>query len=239
MHQQDKGSIQNDSLKQGCLYVVSTPIGNLGDFSSRAADTLKSVDIIAAEDTRKASILKQHFNITTKVVSYYEHNAQRRIPQLINYLVSGSTVALITDAGTPGIADPGYRLINSCIEQSIAIVPIPGPAAFLAALSVSGLPTDRFVFEGFLPVKKGRKKRLVNLAGEWRTLLFYESPHRIQRTLQDLYDHFGNREVVVLRELTKMYEEIIRTTLQDAQQLFEQRKPKGEFVLVIRGCDQK
>ncbi len=239
MPETSKNTTENNVQKSGCLFVVSTPIGNLGDISLRAIETLKEVELIATEDTRRASILKKKFDISTNLTSYFEHNAQKRIPKLIEKLQSGKNVALISDAGTPGIADPGYRLITGCIEHDIAVVSIPGPAAFLAALTVSGLPTDRFVFEGFLPSRKGRKKRLTELSQEQRTLLLYESPHRIQRTVEDMYDYCGDRDIVIVREMTKYYEEITRTQLSQASDLLRGKKPKGEYVLVVRGAAKK
>lgn len=220
----------------GTLYVVSTPIGNLGDISCRALETLKTANFIAAEDTRRASIIAKKYEISTPRFSYHEHNAQKRIPQFLRRLMAGESIALISDAGTPGISDPGFKLIRTCIEQGIAIIAIPGASALLPALVVSGLPTDRFVFEGFLPVKKGRKTRLEFLINEKRTIILYESPHRLLRTVKDLYEYFGERKLVIARELTKLYEEIIRTTTTDAVQLLEKRKLKGEFVLVVQGA---
>lgn len=228
-------SFKKGSHDAGILYIVSTPIGNLGDITFRAVETLKNVDVIAAEDTRRASILTGKYDITTSRISYHEHNARRRIPDLIKRLQSGRNVALISDAGTPGISDPGFKLIRSCVEEKINVVAIPGPSAILPALVCSGLPTDRFVFEGFLPAKKGRKKRLEQIARELRTVVLYESPHKIKRTLQDLHDYCGNRNLVIARELTKLYEEIMRTTTVEALGLFDKRIPKGEYVLVLEG----
>ncbi|MFC1514142.1 16S rRNA (cytidine(1402)-2'-O)-methyltransferase [candidate division KSB1 bacterium] len=218
------------------MYVVSTPIGNLGDISYRAVEILQKVDLIAAEDTRRAAVLAKKYDIRTQRISYHEHNARKRAPELVKNLKTGKDVALISDAGTPGISDPGYVLINSCITNSISIIPVPGASAILAALVVSGLPTDRFVFEGFLPAKKGRKKKLENLASEKRTIVFYESPHRIIRTLRDLLDAFGDRKVVLARELTKVFEEITRKNLSELQEHFSEKKPKGEFVIVVHGA---
>jgi len=230
------GKAKNNLGVSGTLYVVSTPIGNLGDITFRALETLKTVNFIAAEDTRRASIIAKKFEITTLRISYHEHNAQKRIPQFIRRLNAGESIALISDAGTPGISDPGFKLIRECIDERISVTTIPGASAFLSALVVSGLPTDRFVFEGFLPPKKGRKTRLEFLNTEKRTLILYESPHRILRTVKDLYKYFGERKLVIGRELTKLYEEIIRTTTSDAIQLLEERKLKGELVLVVQGA---
>ena len=223
--------------KTGILYIVSTPIGNLRDITYRAVDTLQSVSLIAAEDTRRASIVARRYEITTPFISYFEHNARRRIPELMKRLHNKEDIALISDAGTPGISDPGYLLIRRCIEESVPVVAVPGATAFVAALSVSGLPTNRFLFEGFLPVKKGRKKRLEALAHEERTIILYESPHRIERTAAELLLHCGNREVAIVREITKLYEEVIRTRLADAVELFKVHKPRGEYVLIIHGAD--
>jgi 16S rRNA (cytidine1402-2'-O)-methyltransferase len=225
--------------KSGCLYIVSTPIGNLGDITYRAVETLRSVRLIAAEDTRRASILTRRYTIKTPLISFYEQNARRRLPELLKHLHNNEDIALISDAGTPGISDPGYLLIRQCIDESVPVVAIPGSTAFVAALSVSGLPTDRFIFEGFLPVKKGRTKRLEELAQEERTIILYESPHRIGRTLSDLQLQCGDREIVIVRELTKLYEEVIRTTLSRAIQRFKESKPRGEYVLVIHGADKE
>lgn len=231
-------SRNHETQNPGNLYVVSTPIGNLGDISFRAVEILKTVDLIAAEDTRRASILTRKYGISTPRLSYHEHNARRRIPELLKKLQTGKSVALISDAGTPGISDPGYVLIRSCIDNSIPVVAIPGAAAFLAALVISGLPTDRFVFEGFLPVKNKRKKRLESIAHENRTIVLYESPHRVDRTVKDLLRHCGDREVVLVREITKLYEEVIRTNLSGAIGIFERRKPRGEYVLILRGAQK-
>ncbi|MCH7781793.1 16S rRNA (cytidine(1402)-2'-O)-methyltransferase [candidate division KSB1 bacterium] len=239
----DSRHLKSEDIKSsgagGTLYVVSTPIGNLGDITHRAVETLKTADLIAAEDTRRASIIAKKFEITTPRLSYHEYNAQKRIPQFLRRLKAGENIALISDAGTPGISDPGFKLIRNCIEKEISVTAIPGASAFLPALVVSGLPTDRFVFEGFLPVKKGRKTRLEFLINEKRTIIFYESPHRLLRTVKDLCEYFGERQLVIVRELTKLYEEIIRTTTTDAVQLLEKRKLKGEFVLVVHGAPKK
>ena len=231
-----RGGHDSDTPESGKLYIISTPIGNLGDISYRAVETLKSVDLIAAEDTRRASILTRKYEISTVRLSYHEHNAQKRIPGLLQKLQSGKNIALISDAGTPGISDPGFKLIRSCIDNDVPVVAVPGPAAFLAALVISGLPTGRFVFEGFLPVKKGRKKRLELLAKEKRTVILYESPYRIERTVNNLLEYFGDRTVVLVREITKLYEEIVRTNLSGACALFTKRKPKGEYVIIIHGA---
>jgi len=217
----------------GILYIVSTPIGNLKDITYRAVETLQNVSLIAAEDTRHSGILLKHYNIKTSQVSYFEHNRFTRIPQIIKTLQSGSDIAVITDAGTPGVSDPAYKLVRAAIEEDIKIESIPGSSAILTALVSSGLPTDRFLFEGFIPSKKGRKKRLEAIKNENATIVFFESPHRLGRTLKDIYAVFGNRPAVLGRELTKMYEEIIRGTVSELITYFSQKPPKGECVLMI------
>jgi 16S rRNA (cytidine1402-2'-O)-methyltransferase len=222
------------------LYIVGTPIGNLEDISFRAVRILKTVDLIAAEDTRHTSKLLQHYQINNSAISYHEHNKIARLPELLTHLQQGKTIALVTDAGMPGISDPGYDLIKACIENKITVVPIPGATAAIAALVSSGLPSDRFVFEGFLPTKnKERKERLQLLAGEARTIVFYEAPHRLIATLEDLLTVFSeDREIVLARELTKLHEEFWRGTIKEAIALYtESRQPKGEFTLVVRGIE--
>jgi len=227
----------NAMSQAGILYIVGTPIGNLEDISFRAVRTLQAVHRIAAEDTRHTAKLLQHFQITTPQVSYHEHNTRTRIPELLNWLSQGQSIALVTDAGMPGISDPGTELVQACVEQGISIVPIPGPTAVITALSASGLPT-RFVFEGFLPTKgQARRDRLEVLSTELRTLVLYESPHRLRRTLQDLAEHLGgNRELTLARELTKLHEELWRGTLSEAIARYTSRDPQGEFTLVIGGA---
>jgi 16S rRNA (cytidine1402-2'-O)-methyltransferase len=220
---------------KGSLYVVSTPIGNLEDITFRAVETLKKVSLIACEDTRKASILAKKYDIDTKRISYHEHNARQRCPRLVEQLLEGNDIALISEAGTPGISDPGYLIINECVNNEIPVIQIPGASAFLTALAVSGLPTDRFIFEGFLPPKKGRKKRLEAISGVTCTIIFYESPHRIKKTVSELYDFFGDRRIVIARELTKKFEEITRTTLSRAVENLGKTTPKGEYVLLMEG----
>ncbi|NEP25957.1 16S rRNA (cytidine(1402)-2'-O)-methyltransferase [Moorena sp. SIO3I6] len=222
------------------LYVVGTPIGNLQDMTFRAVEILQSVDLIAAEDTRHTGKLLQHFQIKTPQVSYHKHNHDQRLPELLNRLGQGNTIALVTDAGMPGISDPGYKLVKAVIEEGISVVPIPGATAGITALSAAGLPTDRFVFEGFLPTKgQSRKKRLDSLKGEPRTLILYEGPHRVLNTLRDLASCLGeNRRIVLARELTKLHEEFWRGTIGDAIAHFTKLEPKGEFTLVIGGASQ-
>jgi 16S rRNA (cytidine1402-2'-O)-methyltransferase len=223
--------------KVGTLYVVGTPIGNLEDMTFRAVRILQSVDVIAAEDTRHTGKLLQHFQIKTPQVSYHEHNRNERLPELLSQLSEGKAIALVTDAGMPGISDPGYELVKACIEAGISVVPVPGATAGITALSAAGLPTDRFVFEGFLPASgQDREKRLEVLPAESRTLIFYESPHRLRETLQDLADCLGGyRPIVLARELTKLHEEFWRGTIKEAIAHYTQLEPKGEFTLVVAG----
>ena len=225
----------------GKLYVVGTPIGNLDDLTFRSLATLKKVTLIAAEDTRHTGKLLQHFDILTPQISYHEHNRLSRLDELLNILSQGQDIALVTDAGMPGISDPGYELIKACIEAKIEVVPIPGVTAVITALAVSGLPTERFCFEGFLPGKaKLRQERIESLKTETRTMVFYEAPHKLIKTLEDLGETFGpTRKIVLGRELTKLYEEIWRGTIDEAINLYRENKtPKGEFTLVVMGNDQ-
>ncbi|MDZ8032893.1 MAG: 16S rRNA (cytidine(1402)-2'-O)-methyltransferase [Nostoc sp. DedQUE08] len=223
--------------KPGTLYVVGTPIGNLEDITFRAVRILQTVDIIAAEDTRHTGKLLQHFQVKTPQVSYHEHNRTSRIPELLEHLVNNKAIALVSDAGMPGISDPGYELVKACIEAGIPVVPIPGASAAITALSAAGLPTDRFVFEGFLPAKtQQRQEHLESLQTESRTLIFYESPHRLRDTLQDLALVWGSdRQIVLGRELTKLYEEFWRGTIAEAIAYYTQREPQGEYTLVVAG----
>ena len=223
------------------LYLVGTPIGNLEDITFRALRILKSVDLIAAEDTRHTGKLLQHYQITTPQVSYHQHNHHQRLPELLQHLHSGKSVALVSDAGMPSISDPGYELVKACVEADIEIIPIPGVTALITALAASGLPTINFSFEGFLPTKpKARKAHLESLKGETRTLIFYESPHRLRQTLADFATVFGSeRQIVLGRELTKIHEEFWRGTIDAAIALYrEQRQPKGEYTLVVAGKEK-
>ena len=221
----------------GTLYLVATPIGNLEDITFRAIRILKEADLIAAEDTRHTGKLLHHFQIETPQLSYHEHNAQSRIPQLIEKLQAGQTIALVSDAGMPGISDPGYELVCACAEAGIIVSPIPGPAAVVSAIAASALPSDRFTFEGFLPAKgKARTERLTQLATESRTMVLYESPHRLLKTLADLQTHLGgDRRITVARELTKRYEEFWRGPVDEAIEHFTKTEPRGEFTVAIAG----
>ena len=224
---------------KGRLYIVATPIGNLKDFTFRAIDTLKEVDFVFAEDTRNSIQLMKHYKIETKIDSYHEHNNVKKIPKIINLLNEGKNIALISDAGTPTISDPGYKLIRACIDEEINIIPIPGASAVTAALSASGLPSDPFFFLGFLPHKKGRKKKIYFLKSLDNTIIIFESPHRLLKTLKELHDELGERPVVVARELTKLYEEIIRGNFDSIIEYFESKKVKGEIVIIIGRNDDR
>ena len=216
------------------LFVVSTPIGNLGDITLRSIEVLKSADLILAEDTRTSSKLLKHYDIDTPVESFHMHNEHKKLESVINKLRSDFEIALISDAGTPGISDPGFLLVRECINNEVEVECLPGPTAFVSALVSSGLPCDRFSFEGFLPVKKGRTKRLKELSAETKTMVFYESPHRILKTLNDLSNYFNDEsQISVSRELTKLYEETFRGTIKESVEHFQSNKPKGEFVIVL------
>ena len=221
---------------EGVLYIVSTPIGNLEDITLRALRILKEVDLIAAEDTRHTRRLLAHYEIGTPTTSYFEGNQIQKGEKLVARLKAGESIALVSDAGTPTISDPGYRLLIQCIEADIPIIPIPGPSACIAAASVAGLPLHNFTFEGFLSPKSGKRKRqLTDLCKEKRTLIFYESPHRIIVFLQDALAVFGDRRISVARELTKKFEEIFRGTVTEAIEKFQETSPRGEFTIVIEG----
>lgn len=234
---EDQDSITAGSIAGGTLYVVATPIGNLEDITLRALRVLKSVDLIAAEDTRHTRKLLTHHGISRPLVSYHDHNKVRQAPHLLAHLQQGRSVALVTDAGTPGISDPAYYLLQTLLPHAIPVVPIPGPTAVIAALSVAGLPTDRFVFEGFLPTKSGRRQqRLELLRDEVRTIVLYESPHRLVRLLQEIVTHMGpERRVVVARELTKRFEEILRGTAAEILDTLQNRTVRGECTVLIAG----
>ena len=222
-------------ILSNALYLVGTPIGNLEDITFRALRVLKQADIIAAEDTRHTGKLLRHFQIETPQISYHDHNRQQRIPQLVERLQQGEAIALVTDAGMPGISDPGYELVSACVEADVPVVPVPGPSAVVTALAAGGLPSDRFIFEGFLPAKgKARKTRLAEIKTETRTLVFYEGPHRLLKTLRDLSEAMSaDCQIAIARELTKRYEEFWRGTLADAITHYESTTPKGEFTLVL------
>ena len=225
---------------KGTLYIVSTPIGNLEDITLRALRILKEADLIAAEDTRHTGLLLKHFGIQKPLTSYFEGNELKKRESILSRLKQGDRIALVSDAGTPGISDPGFRLIRSAIDNEIPVVPIPGPSAVVTALSVAGLPTDAFLFRGFLPHKsKKRRDLLQELKNVRETLVFYESPHRLSESLKDITDLFGNREMVLTRELTKMYEEVLRGKVSEIQDQIGDRALKGEITLVISGKTRK
>ncbi len=222
----------------GTLYLVSTPIGNLEDITFRAINILKSVDLIAAEDTRRSKILLSKYDINTKMISYFEHNKFQRLQQIEEILKNNKDVAVITDAGTPAVSDPAYKLVRKAIEVGSKVEAIPGASAVLTALVSSGLPTDRFLFEGFLPPKKGRKKRIENFKNIEATVIIYENNNRLKRTVNQLLEVLGDRPAVLCRELTKVYEEIVRGTLSSLKDILENKTFKGEFVLLLSKDDQ-
>ena len=221
---------------QGKLFLCATPIGNLEDITLRVLNTLKEVDLIAAEDTRNSIKLLNHFEIKTPMTSYHEYNKIDKAKYLVNEMLKGLNIALITDAGTPAISDPGEELVKLCYENGIEVTSLPGPAACITALTLSGLSTRRFCFEAFLPSeKKERKEILEHLKNETRTIILYEAPHRIKKTLQQLYEYLGNREVALCREITKKYETVMKNTLEGIINYYEKNEPKGEYVIVIEG----
>ena len=222
----------------GVLYVVGTPIGNLSDFSPRAVETLQNCDFIAAEDTRVTQKLLNRFAIHKPMTSYFEHNRRERGEQILARLLGGESCALVTDAGMPAISDPGEDLVNLCHEHGVQVCAVPGPTAFATALAVAGLPTGRFTFEGFLSTNKpSRRKHLESLLSEERTMVFYEAPHKLLATLEDMYAAFGDRKIALVRELTKIHETIERTTLSAACEKYKATPPKVEFVLVLSGAE--
>ncbi|MCI9627386.1 MAG: 16S rRNA (cytidine(1402)-2'-O)-methyltransferase, partial [Clostridia bacterium] len=224
----------------GTLYLCPTPIGNLDDITVRVLETLKSVDLVAAEDTRRSLQLLNHFGIKKPMTSYFEHNKRQRGMEILAHLQKGESVALVTDAGMPAISDPGEDLVKLCIEQQVPIVPLPGPNAALTALIASGLPTGRFSFQGFLSMNKKNRREHLNAVSHYTdTLIFYEAPHKLKSTLQDLLDCLGNRNIVLCRELTKKFEEFVRLDLQHAIAYYEEHAPKGEFVLIVQGAAQE
>jgi len=229
-----------EEIKPGKLYVVATPIGNLGDFSPRAIETLESVDFIAAEDTRVGARLLNKFEIRKPQVSYFEHNRKTKGDYITERILAGESCAIITDAGTPAISDPGVDLVAQCAEAGIEVVSVPGCSAVVAALSISGMACGRFTFEGFLSMnKKERRAHLEEVKTEKRTMVFYEAPHKLLRTLQDMLDCWGDRPIALCREITKLHEECFRTTLEQAVAHYTEQEPRGEFVLVIGGCTEE
>ena len=220
----------------GMLYLCATPIGNLGDMTPRVVETLRSVDVIAAEDTRNSIKLLNHFEIKTSMTSYHEHNKVEKADYLIGQMQQGKDVALVTDAGTPAISDPGEVLVRKCQEAGITVTSLPGAAACITALTLSGLPTRRFCFEGFLPADKKEKAQILEeLQEESRTIILYEAPHHLARTLGELYETLGDRRMTLCRELTKKFETVLPTTIKEAQALYESEEPRGEYVLVVEG----
>ena len=223
----------------GILYLCATPIGNLGDISARCLETFKNADLIACEDTRRTVQLLNHFGIKKQLTSYHEHNKREKGEMIVNLLKEGKNIVLVSDAGTPAISDPGEDLVKLCIENDLQVTPIPGCVAGINALIVSGLPTRRFAFEGFLSVnKRHRKEHLESVKNDTHTLIFYEAPHKLPYTLEDMLEILGDRKIALCRELTKLHEEIIRTTLSEAQNLYTETSPKGEFVIVIEGAKE-
>lgn len=223
----------------GKLYVVGTPIGNLSDFSPRAKETLASVDFIAAEDTRVTSKLLNFFDIKKPLISYFEHNRRERGELIIKRILEGETCAIVTDAGMPCISDPGQDLVYLCHENGIPVESVPGPTAFATALAISGMESGRFTFEGFLSTNKpSRKEHLEELKNETRTMIFYEAPHKLKATLNDMYSYFGDREIAIVRELTKIHETVLRTSLKKAIEYYEIENPRGEYVLILAGAEK-
>ena len=227
-------------MKEGTLYLVPTPVGNLEDMTLRGIRILKEVNLILAEDTRTSGILLKHYEITTPMKSHHKYNEHEEVSKIAKKIKEGENIALITDAGTPGISDPGFLLVRECLRSDVEVVCLPGATAFVPALVGSGIPCDRFVFEGFLPPKKGRHTRLKELAEDPRTLIIYESPLRLGRTLKDLVSHFGDeRKVSVCREISKLHETYHRGTLKEITEYFSENKAKGELVIIIEGYDPK
>ena len=233
-------TIEKNKIEKGTLYLVATPIGNLGDLSERAVKVLSEVDFVAAEDTRNSMRLLTHLGISKPMVSYFEHNKKERGGQIVERLRGGESCALVTDAGTPAISDPGEDIVALCAEAGVPVSSVPGPCAAIVALTLSGLPTGRFCFEGFLPAEnKERRARLERLAGEERTMIFHEAPHKLKATLDDMTAAFGEaRRISLCRELTKLNEEAHRTTLGEAVAYYENNAPRGEYVLVVEGCPE-
>lgn len=228
-----------ETVPKGVLYIVSTPIGHLGDMTHRSVEVLKQVHLVAAEDTRRTRVLLNHYQVDAKLSSFHSFNQEKKGERFIDLLCAGNDVALVSDAGTPGISDPLFHLTRLALDRGIEIQSLPGASAVLAALTVSGLPMDRFVFEGFLPLKKKRKARIQEIAEQKYTVVLYESPHRIQKTLRELHAVLGDRKAVVARELTKMYEEVLRGGLEELAEMAGKKKWKGEITLVIAGSSYK
>lgn len=224
----------------GKLYLVGTPIGNLGDLSPRAAETLRAVDFIAAEDTRVTVKLLNHLGIKKPMLSYYEHNKKERGGEIIERLLSGQSCALVTDAGMPAISDPGEDMVKLAFQNSIPIESVPGPSAVITALAISGMPSGRFTFEGFLTMNKpGRRAHLEEIKNEKRTMIFYEAPHKLLSTLKDMLTYLGNRDIALVRELTKIHEEVIHLTFEEAIEKYSNTPPKGEFVIIVSGAKEE
>jgi len=223
-----------------CLYIVPTPVGNLGDMTFRAVEVLRSVDLILAEDTRTSSVLLNHYDIHKPLQSHHKFNEHQTVELVSERIAKGESVALISDAGTPGISDPGFLLVRTCVEKGIGVITLPGATALIPALVDSGFPCDKFCFEGFLPQKKGRETALTRLEGEHRTMVFYESPYRLVKTLTQFSQHFGQeRECAVVREISKKFEEVQRGTLAELTAHFTATEPKGEIVIVLKGSNEK
>ena len=221
------------------LYIVPTPIGNLDDITIRAVQVLKKVDLILCEDTRRSKKLLNHLGIRSQLRSHHKFNEHSEVEYIVKKIKEDRNVAVISDAGTPGISDPGFLIVRTCLENEIEVECLPGPTALIPALMVSGISSDKFIFEGFLPIKKGRKTKLSILASEKRTMIFYESPHKLIRTLLDFENSFGpKRKISVSRELTKLYEETIRGTVEEMKEIYKSKKPKGEYVIVVEGKDK-
>lgn len=236
----NQDNVNNDIKNKGKLYLCATPIGNLEDITLRALRILKEVDVIAAEDTRHTRKLLSFYDIHTPITSYHEHNEREKGRQLIADIKSGKTVAVVSDAGTPGISDPGYELVAMAVKEGITVIPVPGASAAIAALAASGLSTDRFIFEGFLPRSgKDRNTALKKILSDERTVIFYESPYRVVKTLSEILDLGGNRKVVVTRELTKVYEQFIRGSISEVLEHFNKHKPKGEFTIILEGKSEE
>lgn len=240
MSNQNNNIHEKNAVLGGTLYLVATPIGNLADISERALKVLSEVDFVAAEDTRNSGTMLSRFGISRPMVSYFEHNKRERGPYICDRLEAGESCALITDAGTPAISDPGEDLVKLCAERGIPVTSIPGCCAGITALTLSGMDTHRFTFEGFLSTQKSeRNERLAELANEVRTMVFYEAPHKLRTTLADMQKTFGNRPIAICRELTKLNEEITRTTLDTAVEIYGEREPRGEYVLILAGKPKK